>query len=94
MLKVSTQSPLPLSTGGRERGGRPDPLSGELSAREGEQRWWAAIRVGDFSLALIPAWSWEQAAGWAGVRLCDVCLHCVVCVGLFARVRLRSVWMA
>lgn len=38
-LRVSTRSPLPLSTGGRERGGGPDPLSGELSAREGERRW-------------------------------------------------------
>ena len=88
MLRVSTRSPLPLSTGGRERGGGPDPLSGELSAREGEQRWWASLWVGDFSLALIPAWSWGQAAGRAGVRLCDVCLRCAVCVGLLARVHL------
>lgn len=35
---------------------------------------WAAARVGDFSLSLIPAWSWGQAAAWAGVCLCDVCL--------------------
>lgn len=39
---------------------------------EGAGEGWATWG-GDFSLALIPAWSWGQAAEWAGVCLRDVC---------------------
>lgn len=33
-----------------------------------------AAWVGDFSLALIPVWSWGQAVGQAGVCVCVMCV--------------------